>query len=414
MFEQLFKRPSVVHRHKSAPYAEERERYLIHCAEQGYTKNTLLLKARELLWVARKLDSYPDLRLSRKQIKLSTYGWKERERACGRSLNKHWTRIRFYQTATAWLRFLGCLREAKEIVPFVHMLEEFCHWMESERGLASTTIQFYKGNVSQFLRWYGTRNRLLSEIRLCDVDDFMALCKDRGYSRVSLVNVASAARSFLRYAGAQKWCDPKICDGIRGPRLFSHESLPMGPSWTEVTTAIIGSHIDKPVEIRNQAIMMLCAFYGLRASEVSNLKLGDIDWEHDSLNVLRAKNRGCQKFPLLPSVGNAIGRYLKECRPKTEHRTVFLSMTPPLRPLSRSAIYDVVRGRLSSCGVRAARMGPHSLRHACARHLASEGFSLKEIGDHLGHRSSSATSIYAKVDLSVLREIAAFDLGELR
>ena len=58
-------------------------------------------------------------------------------------------------------------------------------------------------------------------------------------------------------------------------------------------------------------------------------------------------------------------------------------------------------------------MGPHALRHACAAHLVEEGLSLKEIGDHLGHRSSSATQIYAKVDLSGLREVAAFDLGGL-
>jgi site-specific recombinase XerD len=58
-------------------------------------------------------------------------------------------------------------------------------------------------------------------------------------------------------------------------------------------------------------------------------------------------------------------------------------------------------------------MGPHSLRHPCADHLVEEDFSLKEIGDHLGHRSSSATRIYAKVDLPALRELATFDLGGL-
>jgi len=57
--------------------------------------------------------------------------------------------------------------------------------------------------------------------------------------------------------------------------------------------------------------------------------------------------------------------------------------------------------------------GPHTLRHACAMHLVAEGLSLKEIGDHLGHRSTAATRVYAKVDLVGLREVAAFDLGEL-
>ena len=58
--------------------------------------------------------------------------------------------------------------------------------------------------------------------------------------------------------------------------------------------------------------------------------------------------------------------------------------------------------------------GGHALRHACATRLLAEGLSLKEIGDHLGHRSTSATSTYAKVNMGALREVGAFDLGDVR
>jgi len=69
---------------------------------------------------------------------------------------------------------------------------------------------------------------------------------------------------------------------------------------------------------------------------------------------------------------------------------------------------------LKRVGARTTRFGPHSLRHACAGRLVSEGLSLKEIGDHLGHRGVSTTRVYAKVNLAALREVAAFDLGGLR
>jgi integrase/recombinase XerD len=85
----------------------------------------------------------------------------------------------------------------------------------------------------------------------------------------------------------------------------------------------------------------------------------------------------------------------------------------PYRPLSRSGLYGMVAGRLRSLGVQCAHYGPHSLRHACAARLVAQGLTLKEIGDHLGHRCTSATRVYAKVDLPGLREVAAFDLGEL-
>ncbi len=100
-------------------------------------------------------------------------------------------------------------------------------------------------------------------------------------------------------------------------------------------------------------------------------------------------------------------------RPPSEHREVFLYNDSTLSSLSRGALYCLTRKRLDTLDIRVAHFGPHSLRHASATHLAMYGFSLKEIGDHLGHRSSSATRIYAKVDLSTLREVAEFDLGGL-
>ncbi len=76
-------------------------------------------------------------------------------------------------------------------------------------------------------------------------------------------------------------------------------------------------------------------------------------------------------------------------------------------------MYRVVSSRMAKLGIKSLHRGPHSLRHACAGHLVGEGFSLKEIGDHLGHRSSFSTRTYAKVDLAGLREVASFDLGDL-
>src|ERR1700757_3128051 len=100
-------------------------------------------------------------------------------------------------------------------------------------------------------------------------------------------------------------------------------------------------------------------------------------------------------------------------RRSTSHREIFLTLVSPYCPLSRSGLYDMVAARLKSLNVQCAHHGPHSLRHACAARLVAQGLTLKEIGDHLGHRSTSATRVYAKVDLLGLREVAAFDLGEL-
>jgi site-specific recombinase XerD len=90
-----------------------------------------------------------------------------------------------------------------------------------------------------------------------------------------------------------------------------------------------------------------------------------------------------------------------------------LTLKAPFRPLSAGGLYHVVSSWLAQLNIQNLRHGPHSLRHACASHLLAEGFSLKEIGDHLGHRSAYATRAYAKVDLVGLRAVANFDLGGL-
>jgi integrase/recombinase XerD len=131
------------------------------------------------------------------------------------------------------------------------------------------------------------------------------------------------------------------------------------------------------------------------------------------LRITRAKRHEPQVFPLLPSVGKAVADYLCTVRRPTSHRQIFLTLVTPYKPLSRGGLYDMVAARIKSLDVQCAHYGPHSLRHACAARLVLQGASLKEIGDHLGHRSTSATRVYAKVDLSGLREVAAFDLGEV-
>jgi len=413
MFEQLFKFPSTVAKHESAPYAEEREQYLVHCAQQGYSHATLMLYARELLWVAQKLSVYPSLQVTRSQIEAVAEDWTERERCCGKRINPFWTHRRFIDVAKAWLRFLGCLQEPSEPTPFGNYLDEFVAWMKHERGLADTTIEHSARGVQQFLRWYADKEKPFKSILLTDIDAFLVAGRNNGWCRISVKNMAHMLRAFFRYGATRGWCSSQLADSIRGPRIFAHEALPRGPSWSDVQRLLAYMDTDQPRDIRDRAILLLLAVYGLRESEVTQLCLDDIDWEQELLRVSRVKRQSVQTYPLVPVLGNAIIRYLENIRPASHYRQLFLTLLPPFRPLSRGALYDLTRRGFDALCIQATHPGPHALRHACAAHLVAEGLSLKTIGDHLGHRSASATRIYAKVDLAALREVAAFDLGEL-
>ena len=158
---------------------------------------------------------------------------------------------------------------------------------------------------------------------------------------------------------------------------------------------------------------MLLAVYGLRAGEVTALCLKDFDWEREILIVPHSKSQRPRTYPLCRPVGDAVLRYLREVRPRSDRREVFLTLVPPFRPLVASSLGRAVYRRLHALGLTLPRYGSHALRHACATHLLAQGLSLKEIGDHLGHQSPDSTRIYAKVDLAALRTVADFNLEDL-
>jgi integrase len=170
---------------------------------------------------------------------------------------------------------------------------------------------------------------------------------------------------------------------------------------------------DRPRDIRDRAILLLLAVYGMRSGEVVALRLDQIDWAARTLQLFRLKRRQPQVYPLVAHVAEGLARYIDLVRPPCPWPQVFLCMPAPRRPMKASSIYDVANRRFVALGIKVAHRGGHALRHACARRLLAEGLSLKEIGDHLGHRSTSATSIYAKVNMDELRKVAAFDLGDL-
>jgi integrase len=201
---------------------------------------------------------------------------------------------------------------------------------------------------------------------------------------------------------------------IRSPRLFADASLPKGPSWEDVQQLLTTTEGDQPKDIRDRAIILLFAVYGMRVGEVRGLRLDDLDWEQERIDVTRPKPRRRQVYPLSHTVGEAILRYLREVRPRVSYREVFLRLKAPFGPLSSGVLYDVVSDRLRSLALPLSHYGPHALRHACATRLLAQGFSMKEIGDHLGHRKADTTRVYAKVDLGGLRQVANFDLGDLR
>ena len=415
MFDTLFRYPAIVARHQEGRFAAARELFLNHCASQGMAHATLQRCAQELLVVAERIDITVGEVIESSVIDAAADRWVREQHQRQRVGGPRWSRQLFIQTATDWLRFLGRLEVPKpKSVPFADRIADFAAHRRDERGLSPATVRSQNWHVEKFLVWLGEQNRSFDNVSLEDVDAFLAANGKQGWGRVSVAIGAKALRAFFKHAAIRGWCTASIAAGIDGPRLFQHEGLPVGPSWPDVQRLIATTVGDSARDIRDRAILILLATYGLRSGEVSGLRLEDVNWGSEKLSIARPKQRRAQEYPLVNEAGEAILRYLQKARPRCARREIFLTFKAPFRRLSQGALYHLVSTRLSALGIHVLRRGPHSLRHACGGHLMAEGFSLKEIGDHLGHRSAFATRIYAKVDLAGLREVANFDLGGLR
>lgn len=406
MFESFYIREATRSLHQSAPFAVEREQYMAHCLRSGSLVVSVRRIGGTLLWFAVRMDAS-----DRNSVDLArlTQILASREPR----ISEHAT-LELLCVARQWLRYLGWWQSPQVEIPFREQLDRYVVWMRDERGFSASTVHQWERRTAMFLRWCGETQRQLALLAPSDIDEYFVTVGAQRWSRVSASHMACSLRVFLRYAATLGACDRRLAQTIRGPRVYEQESLPWAPSWPDVQRLIASTTTDTPRDIRDRAILMLLAIYGLRSGEVAALRLDGIDWSKRVLHVFRLKRRQPQVYPLLPSVAQALARYIDIERPKVAHPEVFIRLKAPLTPLGSSALYWVVSNRLKALGVEVKHTGPHALRHACAGRLLAEGLNLKEIGDHLGHRSTSATRTYAKVDLAALREVGDFDLGGLQ
>jgi len=415
MLNQLFKYPRVLNRYLTSPLLDMRSDYLRHCAEQGFAQISLRLIAYYQLIITDYLNLQTARTITLSEIEAAADRWAQHPVLYHRanvtfSLS---ARDRFIKNATNWLRFLGLLQEPPSPPhPFKLMMDEFADFMLHEKGLSEKTIIFRRRMVERFLNQILGPDRALAQLTISQIDEVFLKRSDQGsYARCSVHTLASSLRAFLRYAASRGWCQSDLAEAIKAPRVFRHETLPCSPTWEEVQRLIDSTGGQSPADVRERAVLLLLAHYGLRAGEVCALRLEDLDWGQEIIRLRRKKSGRPQQFPLTQAVGEAILRYLKEVRPRVDRREVFLTLRAPLRPLTSETIYRFMTRRWKLLGI--ADYGPHSLRHACATRLINQGVSLKEIGDQLGHRDLDTTRIYAKVDLTGLRTVADFDLGGL-
>ena len=280
-------------------------------------------------------------------------------------------------------------------------------YLRQERSFMSGSVGQYLTVARRFL-WHRFRDGKirLKELGTKDVGDFVL--KDASIrGRRSAQLMASVLRSFLNYLFQEGKTTTNLATAILATAGGRLSELPRYLEAAEVEKLLRSCDRRENAGRRDYAVLVLLARLGLRASEVVNLELDDIDWAAGEL-VVRGKGNRVDRMPLLQEVGKAVADYLKRGRPRCSTRRVFVHCKAPYAGFSSppNAVSGIVKRALGRADLNPPNHGAHLLRHSLATNLLRNGASLTQIGQVLRHQQTQTTEIYAKVDVHALRALA--------
>jgi len=283
----------------------------------------------------------------------------------------------------------------------------FLDYLRKERGAADSTLYSYRRRLLYFLRFIGfeRRKQALPSITLTTVDRYLRSLSGQ-YGRKTMQHVVGMLRGFLRYQFMRGVLSHPLHDQIDSARLYQEDHLPYPVQWHELQqvlrcidrTTVLGS--------RDFAVLLVAMTYGMRASDIASLTLDDVDWSKRTIHIVQCKTRQPLVLPLTDEVGAALTDYLKKARPTSSFRQVFLRWRAPIAPLSLPGMANTLRRASHQAGVTLRAAGFRCLRHSLALRLLRQGATTKDIGDILGHRNTTSTTVYLRLDVEDLRPVA--------
>jgi integrase/recombinase XerD len=274
--------------------------------------------------------------------------------------------------------------------------------LASEQGLSDNTLLGYRRDLEDLHDHLARGGHSLASAGADEFRGYLQSQSRKGRSTRTVARRLAALRALLRYQAARGVETSGILQQLERPK--PQRDLPQVLSKAQVNQLIAAPDPESPLFARDVAILELLYACGLRASELCDLKPGDVNLQVGAVRVL-GKGMKERIVPLGNAASQAIARYVADCRPGLERRpqpALFLSRTG--RPLDRIALWQIVERHARGCGLLKS-VSPHTLRHSFATHLLGGGADLRIVQELLGHADVATTQIYTHVDQSRLKAI---------
>lgn len=289
---------------------------------------------------------------------------------------------------------------------FRPVIEEYIDYKKTIRA-SEITLKAHRWHLYQFSDYLVSRGlqsfEFLSPLELMHYASYIFPDKAAAKNQSLIV-----VRQFLNYLYDNGHIRRRLSQVVPKDNYRQQAKLPS--VYTKEEVRIILDSIDRSTSTgkRNYAIILLAARLGIRVSDISTLEFRHIKWAKNQIEFTQMKTGKDIQLPLPSDVGESIINYIKNSRPISDEKCVFLSPRYPHNPIPAQILSHIVQIIINTSGVKVGnrKSGPHALRHSMANFMINEGTSLPIIAEVLGHTSVQTTMSYLRIDVESMRQCA--------
>lgn len=282
-------------------------------------------------------------------------------------------------------------------------LRQFLDYLELEKNSSSHTLSAYRRDIEQYLSFIESRKRKYSQADNILIRSFLAFLYNNNIKKSSAARKLAAIRSFYQYCVHRRWVKENPAKVVSTPK--QGKNVPSFLSEEEMAVFLDIPASEKPLEMRDRALLELLYATGIRVSELIGIDLSDINFEE---RLIRVRGKGKKERIVLfgSRAEKKIKQYLKKRfvihKGRIDKNALFLNYRG--ERLSVRSVQRIVDGYFKKSAVKR-KLSPHSLRHSFASHLLSRGADLRVIQELLGHESLATTQKYTHLDLKRLLQV---------
>jgi integrase len=330
----------------------------------------------------------------------------------GDNAKLHMYYIRTVRSLEDYYLFGTFLRRHGEVVPmtwpelFRKPLSEYFLSVRN-RGI-SLKSQRLAGLLVRDLVLYLYRNDVHSFEEMTNSHVTAFISSQVGFAPKTMAGKVSYLRGLFRFLFLESHTSVPLAEALPKVQNVSRTTVPVVWKPEELQRVKESIDLGNPVGKRDYAIVMLAASTGLRAADIINLRLQDLNWQKKEISIVQEKTKLPVSLPLMENVGWALIDYLKNARPESEYDNVFLKHLSPFKPFqSASSFYTLLTKYVAKAGVKPggrSEIGIHSLRHTLAGELLQNNVEINTIADILGHADPESTRNYLRVNIAALSQ----------